>query len=177
MKRLLRSVAIAGLVLLSSHFIRAEDPPKNDSKGKPAAPAVSAAKASLRKPGFCFAEFATTRPEEYLAFFESVADFHAVRHDSGYIEAESGRGQLTFLDPKFWAHGHPFSGKITGTGQGLGIEFGIVVADLDKAYAAAQQFKDKGFPISTGIVLRPWGVRDFRVLASEGYYFRFTEGH
>jgi hypothetical protein len=49
-----------------------------------------------------------------------------------------------------------------------------VVADLDRAYAAAQ--KHKGFPISTGIVRRPWGVRDFRVLAPEGYYLRFTEG-
>jgi len=31
-------------------------------------------------------------------------------------------------------------------------------------------------PVSTGIVRRPWGVRDFRVLAPDGYYFRFTEG-
>ena len=52
-----------------------------------------------------------------------------------------------------------------------------MVADLDKAYAAALKFKDKGWPISTGIVRRPWGVRDFRVLAPDGYYLRFTEGH
>jgi len=175
MKRLLRSVAIA--VLLSCRFVSAEDATKSAGETKPAPPAVLAAKPSLRKPGFCFAEFATPRPEEYLAFFESVADFHAIRHDRDYIEAESERGQLTFLDPKIWGPGHPFHGKLTGTGQGLGIEYGIVVADIDKAFAAAQQFKDKGFPISTSIVLRPWGSRDFRVLASEGYYFRFTEGH
>ena len=176
MKTLFRLVLLGGLLALTSFPARAEDGLKSAGESKAPATPIPV-KPSLRKPGFCFAEFATTRPEEYLAFFESVADFHAVRHDSGYIEVESDRGQLTFLDPKFWAHGHPFSGKITGTGQGLGIEFGIVVADLDKAFAAAQQFKDKGFPISTGIVLRPWGSRDFRVLASEGYYFRVTEGH
>ena len=69
--------------------------------------------------------------------------------------------------------------KIDTSGKfgGLGIEIGIVVADLDKAYAAALKFKDKGWPISTGIVRRPWGARDFRVLAPDGYYLRFTEGH
>jgi hypothetical protein len=45
---------------------------------------------------------------------------------------------------------------------------------LDKTYAAA--VKQKGWPISTGIVRRPWGVRDFRVLSPDGYYLRFTEG-
>ena len=95
----------------------------------------------------------------------------------GYIVAQSDRAELTFIDPKFWSGGHPFSGKLTGSDQGLGIEIGIVVADLDKAYAAALKFKDKGWPISTGIVRRPWGARDFRVLAPDGYYLRFTEGH
>lgn len=178
MKRLLLPTATIGLLLLLSHFVTAEDAAKPTVETKSGAPAtLAAAQPSLRKSGFFFAEFATTRGEDYLSFFQSVADFHAIRHDAGYIEAESERSQLTFIDPKFWGPGHPFHGKLTGTGQGLGIEFGIVVADLDKAYAAAQQFKDKGFPISTGIVLRPWGVRDFRVLAAEGYYFRFTEGH
>ena len=51
-----------------------------------------------------------------------------------------------------------------------------VLADLDKAYAAALTFKDKGFAISSGIAMRPWGVRDFRVLTPDGYYLRFTEG-
>jgi lactoylglutathione lyase len=131
----------------------------------------------LRKPGFVFMELGTTHVEEYFSFFESVADFRILSRQPGYLVARSDLAELTFIDPKFWSGGHPFSGKLTGSGQGLGIEIGIVVADLDKAYAAALKFKDKGWPISTGIVRRPWGVRDFRVLAPDGYYLRFTEGH
>ncbi len=121
-------------------------------------------------------ELGTTHGEDYFSFFAAVADFQALRREPGYIEARSERAEITFIDPKFWGNGHPFHGKLTGADQGLGIEIGIVVADLDKACAAAQKFREKGFAISTGIVRRPWGVRDFRVLAPDGYYFRFTEG-
>jgi hypothetical protein len=150
-------------------LLSAENLPKTKPDSDPTMP-------SLRKPGFVFMELSTTRVEEYLTYFESVADFKPMRHDPGYVQARSDYAELTFIDPKFWATGHPFSGKLTGHDHGIGIEIGVVVADLDKAYAAALTFKEKGWPISTGIVMRPWGVRDFRVLAPEGYYFRFTEG-
>ena len=176
MKRILRCAAAASLSMapLSTH---AEDAPKGapDGKSKPAE--TTANEPSLRKPGFVFMEFGTTHVEEYFSYFESVADFRILSRQPGYLVARSDLAELTFIDPKFWSGGHPFSGKLTGSGQGLGIEIGIVVADLDKAYASALQFKDKGWPISTGIVRRPWGVRDFRVLAPDGYYLRFTEGH
>jgi hypothetical protein len=81
--------------------------------------------------------------------------------------------KATFIDPEELPRGHPFHAKLTGSGQGLGVEIGLVVGDLDKAYTAAVQ--RKGWSISTGIVRRPWGVRDFRVLAPDGYYLRFTE--
>jgi hypothetical protein len=168
----------AGLLLLSCLATRAEDSPKSAPAAKAAsADSAASTEPSLRKPGFMFMELSTTRGEDYFSFFESVAGFRIMERRPGYIEARSDRAELTFIDPSFWSKGHPFSGKINGTGQGVGIEIGIVVADLDKAFAAAEKFKDKGFPISTGIVRRPWGVRDFRVLVTEGYYFRFTEGH
>ena len=55
----------------------------------------------------------------------------------------------------------------------MGVEVGLVVADLDKTFAAA---KGQGWKISSGIGLRPWGLRDFRVLSPDGFYLRFTEG-
>jgi len=171
------SLTAVSLLLLASFHIHADDASKGaaEKKSDPANPAASAP--SLRKPGFVFMELSTTRVEDYLSFFESVADFKLVMRKPGYLEACSDLAELSFIDPKYWSTGHPFSGKLTGSGQGVGIEIGIVVADLDKAYAAAVKFQDKGWPISTGIVHRPWGVRDFRVLAPDGYYLRFTEGH
>ena len=178
MKRTFSLITAAGLLLLAALRIHAEDSLKSASENKPGPATPAASAPSLRKPGFIFMELGTTHVEDYFSFFESVADFKLVSREPGYLVAQSDLAELTFIDPtKFWAHGHPFSGKLTGTGQGIGIEIGIVVADIDKTYAAALPFQDKGFPISTGIVRRPWGARDFRVLATEGYYFRFTEGH
>jgi hypothetical protein len=177
MKLIFHSVAIAGLLSMATPSVFAGDAPKDatESKATPAPPAAS--EPSLRKPGFMFMELGTERVDDYFSFFASVAGFRLTRRMPGYIDSRSDLAELTFVAPKFWGKGHPFNGKITGSGQGVGIEIGIVVADLDKSYAAALAFKDKGFPISTGIVRRPWGVRDFRVLAPDGYYFRFTEGH
>ncbi|MDR3402847.1 MAG: hypothetical protein P4L99_10155 [Chthoniobacter sp.] len=177
MTHLFHVMVAAGLLLVASLPMHADDATKTTAENKADPPTSATTAPSLRKPGFVFMELATTRVEEYFSFFESVADFKVMSRKPGYIEACSDLAELTFIDPKYWSHGHPFSGKITGSGQGIGIEIGIVVADLDKAYAAAVQLQEKGWPISTGIVLRPWGVRDFRVPAPEGYYFRFTEGH
>ena len=171
-------VLFTGLLVALALHSQAADPakPAADKPQQPATttPVVSAP--SLRKPGFVFMELATQRVEDYTEFFGSVADFKVTYQKPGYVQAQSGLAELTFIDPKHWGPGHPFHGKVTGNGMGVGIEIGIVVADIEKAYAAAVKFKDKGWPVSTGIVMRPWGVRDFRVTAPDGYYLRFTEG-
>jgi lactoylglutathione lyase len=176
MKRIIYCAA-AAFLSMAPFQAHAEDAPKGAAESKSAPANTAASEQSLRKPGFIFMELGTTHVEEYFTFFESVADFRLMSRQPGYLVARSDLAELTFIDPKFWSGSHPFNGKLTGSGQGLGIEIGIVVADLDKACAAALKFKDKGWPISTGIVRRPWGVRDFRVLAPDGYYLRFTEGH
>ena len=177
MKRTFILLTAAGLLLMAALRTTADDSSKSASENKSDSANPAASAPSLRKPGFIFMELSTTRVEEYFTFFANVADFQLLSRQPGYVVAHSDLAELTFIDPKFWAHGHPFSGKLTGSDQGVGIEIGIVVADLDKAYAAAVKLKDRGWPISTGIVRRPWGVRDFRVLAPDGYYLRFTEGH
>ena len=58
--------------------------------------------------------------------------------------------------------------------QGPRVEIGLVVGDLDKAFAAAKQ--RTGWTIEGRIARQPWGVRDFRVFSPEGYYLRITEG-
>ncbi len=130
----------------------------------------------LRQPGFMFTEFGTPKVEEYVAYFEKVAGYKVVYRKPSYVEMETSCAQVTFLDPAIWPKGHPFYNPPPDGKRGHSMEIGLVVADLDKAFAAASEFKNKGWPISSGIVMRPWGVRDFRVLAPDGYYFRFTEG-
>jgi lactoylglutathione lyase len=145
----------------------------NDAAPKSAAPVK---KPELRRPGFTFVELSTRKVQEYAAYFATVAGFRRERNEPSYVEMVSDHGEVIFIDPSWLPKGHPFHGTFTGVKQGLGVEFGIVVADIDKAFAAAQRLRDKGWPISSGLVRRPWGVRDFRVLAPDGYYLRFTEG-
>ncbi len=126
----------------------------------------------LRKPGFIFLELNTRRREEYAAFFEAAMGFHIKSQGPKFIELETDIAQILLNDPDGLPAGHPFYKKFTGDGQGFGVEIGLVVADLDKAFAAA---KKQGWKISVGIGMRPWGERDFRVLSPDGYYLRFTE--
>ena len=89
-----------------------------------------------------------------------------------FVELETETAQLLLNDPDDLPAGHPFYKNFTGSGQGMGVEIGLVVADLDKSFAAA---KKQGWQVSAGIGMRPWGVRDFRMLSPDGYYLRFTE--
>ena len=130
----------------------------------------------LRKPGFLFLELQTPGVDEYVKFFERVTEFKVVSTKPRYVEMESTCGQLIVMDPAELPKGHPFYGRADDKNKGSCTEIGIVVADLDKSFAAAVSAKQFGFRISSGIAKRPWGARDFRVLAPDGFYLRFTEG-
>jgi catechol 2,3-dioxygenase-like lactoylglutathione lyase family enzyme len=161
-----------GFLLATAAFPTfSDDTPKRATEGSDGA---ALAKPPLRRPGFVFVELGTPRIDDYVAFFQDVAGFRLIRKEPRYAELESEFGELLLFDPQGLPQGHPFHGKLSGSGQGLGVEIGLVVADLDKSYAAA--LTHAGWKISLGIGRRPWGVRDFRVLAPDGYYLRLTEG-
>ena len=103
-------------------------------------------------------ELGTTRVEDYFSYFESVADFKLMSRQPGYMVAQSELAELIIYRSQVLVQRPPLCRKTHGQRTRLGIEIGMVVADLDKAYAAAVKFKGKGWPISTGIVRRPWGV-------------------
>jgi hypothetical protein len=166
-----------GLSLFAAAFsaLSQEAARKNSSESSAAGGSAAPTRpAELRRPGFLFVELGTPRVSDYAAFFEDVAGFRVIRKEARYAEMTSELGEILLIDPQELPRGHPFHGRLTGSGQGLGVEIGLVVGDLDRAYAAA--VKHEGFRISTAITRRPWGVRDFRVLAPDGYYLRFTEG-
>ena len=129
---------------------------------------------SLRKPGFIFVELGTQKIDDYISFFEDVAEFKLVHHENGYADMMSDHAQLMFMDPRGWPNAHPFYAKCKGSDQGLGVEIGIVLEDVRGALQKLS--KHPTWKLSTGIVFRPWGVHDFRVLSPDGYYIRFTEG-
>jgi len=127
----------------------------------------------LRRPGFLFLELDCHDLEEAIAFFHDVAGFEINRNDGNFVILRSERGELLLnrrgAAPKGNAPGAPIP-KV----QGPRVEIGIVVDDLDKAFAAAQ--KHPAWTIADRIARQSWGVRDFRVWSPERYYLRITEG-
>jgi len=173
-------IATAALLLVQAFPVTPQEASKKGTNGQGAKAAAAgndepARTPELRRPGFLFLELGTRRIDDYIAFFQSVAQFRLTRREGRYAEMNSELAELLLIDPELLPVGHPFHEKLNGNSQGLGVEIGLVVADLDQTYAAAIKHKDKGWKISTGIMHRPWGVRDFRVLSPDGYYLRFTE--
>ncbi len=52
-----------------------------------------------------------------------------------------------------------------------GVELVLEVDDLD---AERARVASAGWPITEDLTMRPWGLRDFRVLDPDGYYWRIT---
>lgn len=55
--------------------------------------------------------------------------------------------------------------------RGVGLELVLEVSDIDHFFA---QIQESGISIQEQLVDRPWGAKDFRILDSEGYYWRIT---
>lgn len=53
----------------------------------------------------------------------------------------------------------------------VGVELVLEVDDLDADHA---RVASAGWPIADDLAVRPWGLRDFRVLDPDGYYWRIT---
>jgi len=123
----------------------------------------------LRRPGFLFLELDCYDLAGAIDFFRDVAGFEMNRNDGAFVILRSERGELLLN-----RRGAAPKGAPNPPVQGPRVEIGLVVADLDKAFAAAQ--KHPGWTIADRIAHQPWGVRDFRVWSPEHYYLRITEG-
>jgi catechol 2,3-dioxygenase-like lactoylglutathione lyase family enzyme len=54
----------------------------------------------------------------------------------------------------------------------VGVELVLEVDDVDAEHARVSA---TGWPLADDMTRRPWGLRDFRVLDADGYYWRITE--
>jgi len=128
----------------------------------------------LRRPGFLFLELDCYDLARAIGFFRDVAGFEINRNDGDFAILRSARGELLLNRRGQAPKRDAPDGQPVPKFQGPRVEIGIVVEDLDKAFAAAQ--KHPGWTIADRIARQPWGVRDFRVWSPERYYLRITEG-
>ena len=118
----------------------------------------------LRKPGFLFLELRVADMASYENFLHDVLGFQTAHAERDFMTLETSSAQILLsgglkpqADRKF----------------GTGVEIGIAVDDLDAAFAKVAEHKQ--WRVASKIQKQPWGVRDFRVFAPDGYYIRITE--
>lgn len=102
-------------------------------------------------------------------FYTRVLGFELVRDDgnspSRYIALRLGSFRLG-------AAQRPGITQLENRRPPVGVELVLECDDLD---GARDRVMDSGWPIETDLVARPWGLRDFRLLDPDGYYWRITE--
>ncbi len=59
------------------------------------------------------------------------------------------------------------------TKRGYGVELVVMVRNIDSFYKRVAKFAN----VVEKLKLKPWGLKDFRVVDPFGYYIRFTEYH
>jgi len=50
-----------------------------------------------------------------------------------------------------------------------------LVLEVDDVEAELDRVRSRGWPIEEELTVRPWGLRDFRLLDPNGYYLRITQ--
>lgn len=104
-------------------------------------------------------------------FLERALGFSSSQSQPDYIELTLGDVTIGLGSVAGLPRGHPLRPASAGERKGLGVEIVIETDDIDAAY---KQATASGYPIAAPLKQRPWGLRDFRLLAPEGYYFRVT---
>ncbi len=106
-----------------------------------------------------------------VAFYAEVLGFRVIKQKAdGYTLLAKGDVNLALNDLGVLDARHPVR-PTTGERMGRGVEIAFSVADIRAAYG---QVKASGWPLSTDLTDRPWGLTDFRLVDPDGYYIRVT---
>jgi len=104
-------------------------------------------------------------------FFISVLGFEKLESGQAeYVVLVLGNVRIALAPVANLPAGHPLR-PAGNAPTGLGVEIVIEVDDVAAAYERAVR---SGEAIESQLRTRPWGLRDFRVLAPGGYYVRVT---
>lgn len=91
---------------------------------------------------------------------------------SSYLSLTLGSLTLSIQGSTALPPEHHFDRNALAGRRGVGVELVLEVADVDAAYRRVLR---SGWSRYEGMVARPWGLRDFRVIDPDGYYLRITE--
>jgi lactoylglutathione lyase len=104
--------------------------------------------------------------------FYQLLGFQPVYSEEQYRVISRGRTVINLYggDERVYSHSF-FSQYSPHSPRGLGVEIIIFVDELDAVFDRIS----KSATVQAPIRLRPWGVRDFRIVDPFGYYLRISE--
>ncbi len=94
--------------------------------------------------------------------------------DKGYLIMKMGNNILCFYCGDEHVYKHTYFGRFPqNTKRGYAVEIIIMVEDIESYYEKVKGFSN----VVEELVMRPWGLKDFRVEDPFGFYLRFTSLH
>jgi predicted enzyme related to lactoylglutathione lyase len=105
-----------------------------------------------------------------MRFYSEVLRFELIRDESAteYPYVALQRGEVLLGAAARPDHHADLDHRRPPTGVELVLEVDDVEAELGRV-------RERGWPVEEDLTLRPWGLRDFRILDPAGYYLRITE--
>ncbi len=113
--------------------------------------------------------------EASIAFYCHILGFHVQRKEADYASLRCGAVMLG-LGPaaKLPVDEGYFTQHKLEHERGVGVEIVLEVNDVHAFYSHVQA---TAYPITEPLMMRPWGLTDFRLVDPDGYYLRMTSRH
>ncbi|WP_250006797.1 glyoxalase/bleomycin resistance/extradiol dioxygenase family protein [Actinoplanes sp. M2I2] len=111
-----------------------------------------------------------------VGFYREVLGFELERRADDYASLRRGRVVLG-LGPvaKLPTDGPGLTRQRLSGDKGAGVEIVLELDDLDELRALHERCRQRTV-ISEPLMVRPWGLHDFRLTDPDGYYLRLTHG-
>ncbi|SVA86652.1 uncharacterized protein METZ01_LOCUS139506 [marine metagenome] len=106
-----------------------------------------------------------------VQFYVSNLGFKKIVMNPGYVLLHRGALIIGLKTDELLWHPAVVDHNPKDLVRGVGIELVLEVSDIEHYYTQIQQ---SGITFQEPLVDRPWGAKDFRILDSEGYYWRVT---
>ncbi len=106
-----------------------------------------------------------------VAFYRDVLGFEVLSGWGEYVPVRLGSVTLGLGPIDGLSAEHYFRPEIERQRRGLGAEIVIEVPDV---LALHERVAASGYPISTELKDRPWGLTDFRLSDPDGYFLRIS---
>ncbi len=119
-----------------------------------------------------FVELFVPDPDRYVPLLVDCLGYRQAHRVGQWVDLRRA-GDRLLLNGEPQPDEHVFAERaLAGARRGLGVEIGIVVDDVDRAY---EQVAHSGAWQVEPLTRREWGARDFRIVTPDGYYLRVTE--